>query len=228
MSSDASRTDASRSRVVIFDLDGTLIPGQSQKLLLTHLRRSGQIGLVPYLRMIFWFVWYKAGLVKSPARAMDYAVSFLKGRSAREFYHQAALFADEQIIPLISPEALQLIQHHRDCGDVLLLASNSLDPVVKQAARRLDFNRYIATMLEIRQGRFTGKLNGLPVYGGAKGEAIRKLLANSGLSLEQSIAYCDHESDLPVFAMVMEPVAVNPTPQLARIAEEKGWRVLNL
>ncbi len=46
-----------------------------------------------------------------------------------------------------------------------------------------------------------------------------------GLSLEESVAYADSASDLPMLEVVGHPVAVNPEPKLAAIARKRGWHV---
>jgi hypothetical protein len=46
------------------------------------------------------------------------------------------------------------------------------------------------------------------------------------IDLRSSYAYSDSESDLPMLRLVGHPVAVNPDPQLARVARDEGWEVL--
>jgi HAD superfamily hydrolase (TIGR01490 family) len=214
--------------LVIFDLDGTLIKQQSQRLFLSHLRRTGHIGLAPFVKLLLWFVCYRMGFVKEPEHVMKYAFSFLNGRDAKEFFQIAESFADEVIVPAVSAVALRLIREHHENGDELLLVSNSLEPVVGQVARSLGIGNHIATRLEAHQGRYTGNLEGSAVYGHAKADVIRDFVVSRGLSLANSTAYCDHDSDLPVLEMVARPVAVNAVPRLLDVAKVKGWQILSL
>ena len=42
---------------------------------------------------------------------------------------------------------------------------------------------------------------------------------------DESVAYADSSSDLPMLEAVGFPVAVNPEPRLASIARKRGWLV---
>jgi len=66
--------------LVIFDLDGVIVKGQSQKYFLDFLFKKGKIPLYFYLRVYLWFFLYRIGLVKNPKSVMKYAYSFLKGK----------------------------------------------------------------------------------------------------------------------------------------------------
>jgi HAD superfamily hydrolase (TIGR01490 family) len=218
----------SSRRIVIFDLDGTLIRQQSQSLFLSFLRRRGQIGLIPYVKLVFWFICYRIGVVKQPEKVMKYAFSYLRGRSVEELSLTAKLFADEVIIPAVSDAARRLVDEHYELGDILLLVSNSLEPIAAQVAFRLGIHHCIATRLETQQGFLTGELQGTAVYGFAKAIAIKGFIEQHGLSLRNSVAYCDHDSDLPVLEMVDCQVAVNPVRRLLQHAKQLKWQIMYL
>jgi HAD superfamily hydrolase (TIGR01490 family) len=218
----------SSGRLVVFDLDGTLIRGQSQRLLLKHLRRSGRIGTAFYVRLLLWFVLYRVGVMKRPEKIMHYAFSFLKGRDAGEFYRIVETFAEEVIVPLVLEPARRWIEEHRANGDEMLLLSNSLEPLVGRVAKHLGIRNHIATRLELLGGALTGRLHGSPVYGQAKADSVTAFAAENNLSLEGSVAYCDHDSDLPLLRLVSRPVAVNPVPRLLQEARLRGWHILTL
>src|SRR5918992_1515906 len=63
---------------------------------------------------------------------------------------------------------------------------------------------------EVRDGVYTGRSAGPFTYREGKAEAIRQLAEHEGIDLEQSYAYSDSESDLPMLRAVGHPVAVNP------------------
>jgi len=79
---------------------------------------------------------------------------------------------------------------------------------------------------EIRDGVYTGRPTGLFIYGEEKALAIRRLADREGISLEDSYAYSDSASDLPMLRAVGHPVAVNPDRELLRVARREGWEVL--
>jgi hypothetical protein len=63
-------------------------------------------------------------------------------------------------------------------------------------------------------------------YGPFKAEAMRALAEEEGLDLEESSAYSDSYTDLPMLEAVGHPVAVNPDRVLAKVAREREWEVM--
>jgi len=55
---------------------------------------------------------------------------------------------------------------------------------------------------------------------------MRRFAADHGIDLDESFAYSDSASDLPMLELVRNPIAVNPDAELARLARERGWRVM--
>src|SRR5207245_8363111 len=95
-------------------------------------------------------------------------------------------------------------------------------------ARRLGLTGALGTVAENRDGVYTGRLVGEPLHGPAKAEAIRALADREGLDLSRCAAYSDSANDVPMLSLVGHPVAVNPDPQLRRIARENGWEIRDL
>jgi len=84
----------------------------------------------------------------------------------------------------------------------------------------------IATKLAVDDtGHYTGEME-LYAYGKGKADAIREMAVREGISLEDSFAYSDSHTDLPMLEAVGHPLAVNPDRELAKIAAERGWEVL--
>jgi phosphoserine phosphatase len=76
------------------------------------------------------------------------------------------------------------------------------------------------------EGVYTGKLDGRFVYGPGKVEAIEELAEEHGLDLKSSWAYSDSTSDLPMLSSVGNSVVVNPDAPLAKVARDRGWRIM--
>src|SRR5204862_7105485 len=84
----------------------------------------------------------------------------------------------------------------------------------------------IGTRSEIRDGVYTGEIDGPFVYGEGKAMALREFAAAQSISLDASWAYSDSVSDLPMLEAVGHPVAVNPDAELLEIAHREGWEIL--
>ena len=93
-------------------------------------------------------------------------------------------------------------------------------------AHVLSFDGGIGARSEVVDGRYTGRPDGPFTYREGKAEAMRELAGQEGISLADSYAYSDSESDLPMLRAVGHPVAVNPDAPLLKIAREEGWEVL--
>ncbi len=80
-------------------------------------------------------------------------------------------------------------------------------------------------------GHATGRIAGVPSFREGKITRVQQWLASLGHSLdefESSIFYSDSTNDLPLLALVSDPVATNPSPALEAIALQRGWRILRL
>ena len=122
------------------------------------------------------------------------------------------------------PSAIRRVRAHRALGHRTLLITGALDFVVEPL--RPLFDDIVAASLTVDgDGRFTGELLSAPPTGEARALVMAAYAAAEGLSLEQSVAYADSASDLPMLEAVGHPVAVNPEAKLATIARKRGWHV---
>ena len=97
--------------------------------------------------------------------------------------------------------------------------------IVEPLATFLAVDDVIATEAKTDpEGRYTGEL-AFYAYGSNKAEAIRQVAAARGIDLEQSWAYSDSFTDVPMLGAVGRPVVVNPDRGLARVARDRGWEI---
>lgn len=211
--------------LVIFDVDGTIVRGQSQRLFLKYLLSVHKINLSFYLKLMMWFVLYKLGLVKDPKKTMEYAFSFLKGRPVEEITDLAHDFFEKVLKIYIYSDALDLIKEHRSLGREVTLVSNAAEPIVKELALYLNVKQYICTTLEIIDGHYTGKIEDT-VYGEHKTDMIEQFVKVHDWNLNTAWAYGDHLSDQSLLSIVKHPVATNPSSSLSKIAHKKHWPIL--
>jgi len=214
------------SELVIFDLDGTIIKGQSQHIFLKYLFEKRVVGLFFYIKITFWFIFYKLGLVGDPKGVMEYVFSFLKGMNAGDMDEIIDSFLSERIKEFIFPEIIDIINKHKAESRGLVIVSNSPDIFVKKIAGLLGIENYIATRLEIVGDKFAGKILGDIVYGKNKVNFAKEFSVKNNFDLSNSYAYADHISDLDLLLMVSKPCAVNPDKLLLKEAKKRNWPVL--
>jgi HAD superfamily hydrolase (TIGR01490 family) len=217
---------ASPPTAAFFDLDGTLVIGQTQVLLVMFFRSRRIIGLAFLVGTALWFLAYKAGLVKVTQEARAKGAQVLRGLEVAEVQRLMTSFADEVMMPRIHPAAVAALREHQSRGDKVVVLSAALDPVVKALCDRLGVAECVAAPCEIEDGRYTGRLSGPTPHGQLKADVAAKMIARWDLDPAACWAYADHETDLPLLRSVGHPVAVHPKPGLLEAAKASGWTVL--
>ena len=115
-------------------------------------------------------------------------------------------------------------REHRALGHRTILITGALDFAV-EGLRPL-FDEIVSAKLTTRpDGTYSGHLAGVPPTGEMRAQILADYCASEGLLLEESIAYADSTSDLPLLEAVGFPVAVNPETRLAAVARKRGWLV---
>ena len=80
-----NNTKISKKRLVVFDLDGTLINGQSQKMLITFAYKNNYINFLNFSIINIWFFIYKINLVNNPQKILQYALkNIIKNKKKKE------------------------------------------------------------------------------------------------------------------------------------------------
>jgi alcohol-forming fatty acyl-CoA reductase len=132
------------------------------------------------------------------------------------------LFSD-LVLTKSFPAGIRRVREHRALGHKTLLITGALDVVIEPL--RPLFDEVVCASLGKKGGRFTGELLEAPPTGEARALIMADYALAHGLDLEQSVAYADSASDLPMLEAAGHPVAVNPETKLAAIARKRGWHV---
>ncbi|MFI4941407.1 MAG: HAD family hydrolase [Burkholderiales bacterium] len=218
--------------LALFDLDHTLIPLDSDYEWGQFLTRIGAVDPVAFAqRNREFFDQYQAGTL-DPVAYLEFALGVLaqfKREQLDEWHRQ---FMSEVILPAILPAARDLVQRHRDAGDLLGIVTATNRFVTAPIAKAFGVEHLMAAEPELTAaGELTGKLDGMPTYGEGKIAHTRRWLAGMGKSLdsfERSHFYSDSHNDIPLLSAVTDPVATNPNAKLAAHAEAHGWPILKL
>ena len=122
------------------------------------------------------------------------------------------------------PAGIRRVRAHREAGHRTILITGAMDFVV-ESLRPL-FDEIVAAEMGVRpDGTYSGELTAVPPTGETRAQILADYCAAEGLRLEDSCAYADSTSDLPMLEAVGFPVAVNPETRLAAIARKRGWLV---
>ncbi|MDN5914304.1 MAG: HAD-IB family hydrolase [Pseudonocardia sp.] len=210
-----------------FDLDKTIIAGSSALAFSRPFRREGLINRRVLLRSAY------AQLLLVVSGADEDMMDVLRRRLTTmcegwEVAQVRAIVAEtlhEVVEPMVYAEATALIERHRADGEEIVMLSASGQEVVEPIAAMVGADRFLATRMATRGGRYAGEIE-FYCYGEHKADAARRIAQEQGYDLARCRAYSDSITDLPLLEVVGHPTAVNPDKALRRIAEQRGWPVL--
>jgi HAD superfamily hydrolase (TIGR01490 family) len=213
---------AGQARVAaFFDLDGTLTSGRSLEW--NHfrsLRKQGKIAGRNYLCCL------REAIRLAPR-------GILQIRHANKMYLRGVASEVRMPAPTFLRQALDQVAWHARQGHLIAMVSGTLEPLAKQAAKRLEEElakrgigsvvRVFATRLEEHAGKWTGRIVGEAMIGEAKAEVLRALAAELNLNLARCYAYGDTTNDTAMLALVGRPATVNASQDLRDVARREGW-----
>ncbi len=137
-------------------------------------------------------------------------------------------FMRSRIEPMITQEAVDLVEEHRGSGDDLAIITASNSFVTRPIADRFGVRELLAIELERIYGRYTGRVLGTPTFQEGKVLRLQEWIESNCRTLEGSHFYSDSHNDLPLLQLVDHPVAVDPDPVLRAHAEAMGWPIVRL
>ena len=220
------------TRLALFDLDGTLLAGDTDVLWCAFLVDEGVLDRASFgaaNREVA--ARYARGAITPDEFAGFYAAT-LAGRSAAAWAPLRARFVTSEIEPRIAAASRALVVQHRDAGDRLVLTTATNRFLSEPIAASLGIAELIATELDVAaSGEFSGRTSGVVNMRAGKVARLATWLATQGeaaSTLADAIFYSDSINDLPLLEAVATPVVVDPDPRLHDEALRRGWRVLRL
>jgi HAD superfamily hydrolase (TIGR01490 family) len=215
------------NEAAFFDLDKTVIAKASMMAFSRPFYREGLLTR----RVVARGLWGQTVFLRFGARAQALERLRLRMLHLTEGWEQERVkrIVAETLIQVVAPitykEAVDLISEHKRAGRRVYIVSAAPEEIVEPLARYLGAEGAIATQAAVDAGRYTGQLLNY-AFGPQKAATIRKIAERDGLDLNESWAYSDSATDVPMLEAVGHPVAVNPDRALRRIAQMRGWPVL--
>ena len=217
--------------LALFDLDNTLLAGDSDYEWAQFLIELGVVERDYYERRNNEFYdSYKAGTLDI-FEFLDFQLAPLARhpRATLDQWHRE--FMTTKILPIVKPKGRALVAEHRAAGHLCAIVTATNAFVTRPIATELGIEHLIATEIEEHAAGFTGRPRGTPSFREGKITRLDEWLATRSKTLADfatSWFYSDSLNDIPLLERVTRPVAVDPDPQLAATAAERGWPVLSL
>jgi HAD superfamily hydrolase (TIGR01490 family) len=225
-----ARPAARGSRLALFDLDHTLLSGDSDVLWCEFLMAKGVLARAGFEARNDDMARRYADASVTAQAFCDFYVSTLAGRSLAEWQPLCAEFLSDVVAPRIPASAHALVDAHRQQGHTLLLTTATNRVITEQTAAHLGIPDLIATDVALSDGVCTGRTAGTLNMREGKVERLQAWLRSRSIEWRDCDAtfYSDSINDLPLLAAVQHPVATNPDAMLAAEAAQRGWPVVRL
>jgi HAD superfamily hydrolase (TIGR01490 family) len=214
--------------LAIFDLDNTLIAGDSDHLWGEYMIANGIVDENAFRQKNdLFYEDYKGGRLDNDVY-LKFALEPLTNYSIEELYRWRQDFVETWIKPIIAPGAADILEKHRSQQHQLLIISATHLFITQPIAAVLGVPTVLSTEPEIVDNRYTGRFLGTATYKEGKVTALQEWLLKSGHNLEGSYFYSDSITDITLLERVDNPIAVNPEENLNSIAIQRDWKILDL
>jgi len=223
------------TRVALFDLDHTLIPIDSDYAWGEFTIARGWVDPVEFKRQNdAFYAQYQAGTL-DVRDYVRFATAAIRDRGATDSIAAHADFMRAIVQKAIQPQALELVRQHQAAGDAVAIVTATNEFVTRPIAQAFGVDELIAVELERDDqpggsGWFTGAIRGVPSFRDGKVTRVEQWLKSRGLGWNavHITFYSDSMNDLPLLEKATVPVATNPDARLRALAQQRGWRILDL
>ena len=214
--------------LAIFDLDNTLIAGDSDHAWGEFLVEQNLVDQQRYkAQNDQFYADYCAGKLNIIAYS-EFVFSFLAQHDVAYLQQLHQQFMREVIQPLMLPKAQALIEKHRAAGDELLIITATNRFITQPIGEAFGIPQVLATEPEQINGRYSGKVLGVPCYKEGKITRYQAWLSKQNKRFDTVYFYSDSHNDLPLLSIVDEPIVVDPDEKLLAHAQENSWQVMSL
>ena len=213
--------------LAIFDLDKTLIGGDSDFLWGEFLSEIGAVDADTYqIKNQYFFDQYALGKLNIN-EYLEFCLEplSLNSRTTLDEWHQR--FMQAKIEKILLPKAQAIIDKHKAQGDTILVITATNSFVTGPIVKRYGIDNLLATNPEVKNGKFTGKVEGEPCFQKGKIAHLDRWLEQTGEDMTGSYFYSDSHNDLPMLELVDNPVVVHGDETLQKVAKERGWPSLD-
>lgn len=190
-------------RLVVMDVDSTLIQDEVIELLAAHAGRAAEVAAVTEAAM---------------RGELDFGES-LRQRVAVLEGLPAGVLDEVRAAVRLTPGARTLVRTLKRLGFTVAVVSGGFIEIVGDLARELEIDHARANHLEIVDGRLTGRVVGEIVDRAGKARALRAFAEQEGLPLSRTVAIGDGANDLDMLEVAGLGIAFNAKPVVREQAD---------
>lgn len=213
------------SYIAFYDLDHTILKGNSATFLVEESRQRGIMSPKQYRHAVYLSIIYKMK-IGNPTKMINRMLSWLKGLQEESIINLCSEVFRESLIEIIRPEILVTMEKHRKDNGALVLLSSASSPICEPVSKHLQLDDVVCTHLASDNGILNGTTNGKLVYGMEKKSRLLSYCREHGYNPKDAYYYGDSYTDQYVMEAVGNPVAISPDRRLLKIAHAKNWPIL--
>ncbi len=215
-------------QVAIFDLDNTLIAGDSDCLWGEFLTEKGVVDARHYAaEHEKYYQDYLQGKLDIN-EFLSFQLAELGKHDIDTLEQWREQFIDEKIKPVILEQAKVLVNQHREQDHELLIITATNRFLTEPIAKLFGIKHLIACEPEMIDGKYTGNATGTPSYAEGKVSRYHAWLEQQDIDTCESWFYSDSRNDIPLLQVVDHPVAVDPDDLLRQTAKNNHWQIITL
>lgn len=212
------------SGLAFFDMDRTLVRKNTANLYAKWRLSRGEIRKRDWLRATKWLLQYSLGVIDAEKVTAKALIS-LEGQDEDQFRVECEEWFAAVVRPHVTDAARNEVAKCKRDGMTCVVLSASTPYATGPLARELGIEHVLCTVLEIKDGKFTGRYEEPLCYGKGKYTIAERWANAHGFDVNDSTFYTDSISDLPMLEKVAVQRIINPDPRLAVLAKRRGWRV---
>jgi phosphoserine phosphatase len=191
-------------RLVVFDMDSTLIQGEVVNILAQHAGAGDQVAEITAAAM---------------NGEMDFKESFTRRVALLKGLDEKVLSEVAQNLTL-TEGAERVINTLKKLGYKIGIISGGFDYFGEYLQNKLGLDYVFANVLEIKDSKVTGNITGDIIDGPKKAEILKTIATVENISLQQTIALGDGANDLHMISIAGLGVAYHAKPVVKENAEQ--------
>lgn len=208
-----------------FDFDGTLIDGYSAVTYFTDRLRRLELGFHE-IRDIIRTAWRGDMDESEFADVISKSIAEWSGHPEEEVAELWSRLFKKKIAGQLFPEAWRLVKAHQKMGHTVVIASSATRYQIAPLAEELGVDHLLCTRAMVCDGCLTGSIDGAPLWGVGKADAVLDFAKAHKIALSRSYGYANGNEDIAFLKTVGQATAVNPKRALIEVAHREGWSVL--
>ena len=215
--------------IVLFDLDNTLIKGDSDHEWGNFLVENNYVDQKIYKeKNNNFFEQYKNGTL-CPKEFALFSYEPLTKYSYEKLLGIREKFFEEKIIPLVLPKALKLVNYHKNNNDILAIVTATNSFISRITADFFNIKHLLASEPEFVNNRFTGNMLGEPCFKDGKVTKVQEWMKVNKLSeFKEIYFYTDSHNDIKLMEFCTRPIAVDPDEILKKTSIDNKWEIISL